>query len=263
MECRDNVCARRILGTQAIASAEYFHALELRALQCSHDIEVQRLTEGTRLLGTVEYGNVLYRIRNRVYQRARYKRTVQAYLDNADLLALAHQVVDRLVDRLADRTHSDDDALSIRCAIVIEQLVVRADLGIDLVHVLSHDRRQLVIELVACLACLEEDVRILCGTHLARMVRIQCIGTELIDRVHIDHFLQILIIPSLDLLDLVGSTETVKEVDERYPALDRSHMSNRSQIHDFLYGRLAEHSHTGLTAGIHIGVVAKDIQRMG
>ena len=46
------------------------------------------------------------------------------------------------------------------------------------------------------------------------------VSPECIDGIHISHILQILVIPGLDLLDLVGGTETVEEVDERNLALD-------------------------------------------
>ena len=59
------------------------------------------------------------------------------------------------------------------------------------------------------------------------MVRVQSMCAELIDGIQISHFLQILIIPCLDLLDLVGGTETVEEVDERNFALDGCKVSNR------------------------------------
>ena len=75
------------------------------------------------------------------------------------------------------------------------------------------------------------------------MVRIQAlISPNALNGIHISHFLQILVIPCLDLLDLVGSTETVEEVDERNTSLDCRKMCNRSQVHYFLYAGLTEHS---------------------
>ena len=67
---------------------------------------------------------------------------------------------------------------------------------------------------VAGLSCLEEDIRVLSGTSLAGMVRVQSMFTECINSIHIYHVLQILVIPGLDLLDLVRCTESIEEVDE-------------------------------------------------
>ena len=148
--------------------------------------------------------------------------------------------------------------LSIRSTVVVEQLIVSTDLGINLVHVLLDDCRKRVIIWVAGLPCLEEDVWVLGRSPLAWMVWIQCILTECINRVHVNHFLQVIVIPGLNLLDLMGGTETVKEVDERNFALDGCHMRNNGQVHDFLDTGLTQHGASGLTACVNIGVVTEN-----
>ena len=62
--------------------------------------------------------------------------TVQADLDDTDLLALGVQVIDDFVSNVADRAHSDHNTVSIGCAVVVEQIVVGAQLLVDLGHVL-------------------------------------------------------------------------------------------------------------------------------
>ena len=94
------------------------------------------------------------------------------------------------------------------------------------------------------------------------MLRIQGIAAERVDSVHIHHILQILIIPGLDLLNLMGGTESVEEVDERNLSLDGCAVCNRGQVHNLLYAGLAEHRCSGLTAGVHIGVISEDGQRV-
>ena len=110
---------------------------------------------------------------------------------------------------------------------------------------------------------LEEDIAVFVGTAHNRLLRIQSTLTECLNSIHIAHFLEILIIPDRDLLNLVRGTETVKEVDERNAALDRSEMCNSSQVHDLLRVGLCEHCETGLTAGINVGVVTEDVQCVG
>ena len=80
------------------------------------------------------------------------------------------------------------------------------------------------------------------------------------DCVHVDHFLQVVVVPNGDLLDLMGGTETVEEVDEGDTALDGGQVGNGAQVHDLLGVGLAEHGKTGLTAGVHVGVIAEDVQ---
>ena len=61
------------------------------------------------------------------------------------------QVIDRLLDRITYRTHSDDNLLSVLSSVVVEQLVVGADLCIYLVHVLLNDSRHRIVVRVALL----------------------------------------------------------------------------------------------------------------
>jgi len=75
---------------------------------------------------------------------------------------------------------------------------------------------------------LEENISVLVGTTHSRMLRIQCMCTELCNCIHVAHLFEICIIPLLDLLDLMGSTESVEEVDERNLTLDCSKMSYRA-----------------------------------
>ena len=90
------------------------------------------------------------------------------------------------------------------------------------------------------------------------MVRVQCMFTECIDCIHICHIFQIFVIPCFNLLDLVRCTETIEEVDERDTSFDCCQMSNRSQVHNFLYTGFAEHCTSSLTTGIDIGMITED-----
>ena len=90
------------------------------------------------------------------------------------------------------------------------------------------------------------------------MVGIQSACAELVHCVHINHLFQIVVIPGLDLLDLVGSSEAVEEVDERNLALESCHMGNNRQVHNFLNAGLTQHRAAGLTACVNVGVVAEN-----
>ena len=110
---------------------------------------------------------------------------------------------------------------------------------------------------------LEENVAVLVGAAHLGMLGVQCLGTELLNGFHVAHFLQILVVPLLDLLDLVGGTETVKEVDEGNAALDGRQVCHGGQVHNFLGVGLAQHGETGLTGGVNVAVVTEDVQGLG
>ena len=88
--------------------------------------------------------------------------------------------------------------LCVFCSVVVEQFVVCSDLCIYFVHVILNDSRKSIVVRVTCLSCLEEDIRVLSGTSLAWVVRVQCVCAELIDRIHIYQIFQIFVIPCLN-----------------------------------------------------------------
>ena len=61
----------------------------------------------------------------------------------------------------------------------------------------------------------------------------------------------------------MGGTETVKEVDKGNAALEGGQMCNSTQVHNFLLVGLTQHGETGLTAGVYVGVVTENVQRVG
>ena len=172
-------------------------------------------------------------------------------------------VIDDLLGDVADGAHGNDDPLSVGSTIVVEELIVGAQLGVDLVHVLLHHGGQSVVVGVAGLAMLEEDVAVFVGAAHVGMLGIERMLAEGVHGVHVAHFLEIVIIPGSDLLDLVRGPEAVEEVDEGNAALDGSQMRHGGEVHDLLRIILAEHGKAGLTAGHDVGVIAEDVQRVG
>ena len=172
------------------------------------------------------------------------------------------QVVDDFLRHVADGAHRDDDAVGVGCAVVVEELVIGAELCVDLRHVLLHDLGDRFVVLVGGLTVLEEDIAVLVAAAHGRVLGIQGSGTEGRDCVHIRHVLQILVIPHLDLLQLMRGTEAVEEVQERHSALDGRKVCHRAEVHDLLHVRLGQHRKAGLTAGHHVAVVAENVQRV-
>ena len=88
-------------------------------------------------------------------------------------------------------------------------------------------------------------------------------AAELGHGVHVAHILQVVIVPDGDLLDLVGGTEAVEEVDEGDFAAEGGQVGHRAQVHDLLHIALAQHGEAGLAAGHNVGVISEDVQGLG
>ena len=259
----DDIAGLGILGAQAVAAGVHGAGGKLGAVDGGQHVQIQGLADGAGLLGAVQDRDLLHGLGQHVQQVLGHEGTVQVDLHQAHLLAGGVEVVDDFLDGLAGGTHGDDDLIGIGSAIVVEGLIVGADLLVDLVHVVNNNLGHGVVILVASLAGLEEDIAVLSLAAEHRMLGVQGAAAELIDSVPIQQVAQILVIPNLDLLDLVRGAEAVEEMEEGYTALDRGEMGYSAQIHDLLRGVGAQHRIAGLTAGVHVRVVAEDVQGMG
>ena len=254
---------RRVLAAEAVTAARDVDVGLAGLVEGGHDVLVQRLANGARLLRAVHDGDLLDRLGQDVDEVLDGERAVQTDLDQADLLAVGVEVVDDLLENVAERAHADDHAVGVGGAVVVEQAVISAELGIDLVHVLLDNGGQLVVGRVAGLAVLEEDVAVLVGTTGVRVLGVQGVVTEGLDGVHVEHILEVVEVPHGDLLDLVGGAEAVEEVQERHATLDGGQVGHRREVHDLLDVALGEHGEAGLAAGHDVGVVAEDVERVG
>ena len=145
---------------------------------------------------------------------------------------------------------------------VVEQLVVSASQFVNFVHVVFYNVRNVQIEFVGCFTMLEVNVRVFCSTTSYRSIWIQCIFTECINSIHINHWFQIFIVPDFDFLNFVGCTETVKEVDEWYTSFNSCQVSYSGQVHYFLYRGFSKHSAASCTSSHYVLVVTEDSQSM-
>ena len=247
---KDSECGRRwrIFRTKTITATDNGEIAFSGFIQCGNDVLIQRLTNRTRLLCTIHDGNLLDRLRENVNKMLHREWTIQANLHKTDLLAMCIEVVDNLFQGIAERTHADDDAIGIRCTVVVKEAIIRAKLCVDFIHIAFNDCRKLIIHRVACLTVLEEDVAVLVGTARMRMLRIQRVVTECLDGIHIAHLREVIIIPNGNLLNLMRGTEAVKEVEERNLALNGGQMGHRSKIHNLLDIAFCKHCKARLAA---------------
>ncbi len=249
-----------LLAGQAVAAADDHDVL---AGQSGLDVGVERFAEGAGLFQAVENGNFLHGGRDRFDQGFDGERTVKTDFDQAEFSAFGVQEVDGFFDGFAAGAHGDDDLVRIRGADVIEQVQLAAGLGGDDIHVFLHDAGDGVIQQVGGFAALEVDVGVLGGHLGVGGFRTESAVTETFDMLHIDHFFHFAVVEDFNLLDFVGSTESVEVAEERDVTFERGEVGDKRQVVGFLNRRCGSHGETGAAAGHHIGVVAEDRQRLG
>ncbi len=252
---------RRVLGGEAVAAAD--HGEVRPAAERGADVEVERVAGGAHLLGAVEDRDGSDSRRQSRDKPLHIERPVEVDLNEADLLAARVQVIDGLLDAARDGAHRDDDSLGVRGTVIVENVVVAAGDLIYFLHVTFHDVRKGLVIAVVGLADLEENVRILDRRVDHRVLRVERVRAELRERLPVDELLQVLVVHALDLVDLMGSPESVKEMKERHHAPDRGEVGDARQVHDLLDIPAREQGKAGRAAVVDIGVVAENREGMG
>ena len=192
----------------------------------------------------------------------RTERPVQVHLHETGLGPAAVKLVHGLAHRAGNTSHGHHHIRGIRRAIVVEEFVVASGDGVDLSEILLHDAREGVVIRIAGLAVLEECVWVLDGAAHQRMLRIERAGAEGSERVAVQQRAQALGIDLLDSRDLMRGAESVKEMHERRPALERRQMRHGSEVHDLLDAAGAQHGESGIAAAHHVGMVAENAHGM-
>ena len=252
-----------LLAAETVAAAHDHQVVLAGFAERGADVGVQGLAQGAGLLGAVHDGQLLAGGGDGFEELVRHEGPIQADLDEAQLLALAVQVVDGLLGHVGAAAHDDHDPVRVRRAHVVEQVVGTAGEGADLRHVILHDGGNGVIVLVGRFTILEVDIGVLRRAAQVRMLGVQGPLTELLHRVVIEELAHVLIVDGLDLLDLVGGTEAVEEVDEGHGRLDGGQMGDESQVHDLLDGGGGDHGKAGLPAGHDVALIAENGQGVG
>jgi len=86
----------------------------------------------------------------------------------------------------------------------------------------------------SCFATLKVDVRILGRPTHDRPIRIQTASAMLADQVIVDHRAQVFFRHQFESVDLVRGAETVEEVDEWQPRLERCRVRDQRHVLGFL-----------------------------
>ena len=162
------------------------------------------------------------------------ERTEKTHLNKSAFSTFGIEVIDALLYRSGNRTHRDNDIFGVGGSVVVEEAVAASGEVADLIHILLNDGGKLIVEAVVRFANLEENISVLYRGAQTRMVGIQCLRPEGIDRITIEQFGKILIFDRLDLAHLVGGAESIEKVQKRDTSFDRRQMGDGGEIHDLL-----------------------------
>ena len=261
---------RHLLGRQAVAPADHsWRLLERRRVRVHRlgegrdDLQVERLTHRARLLGAIEHRDRPNGRRQRGDQLRGRERVEQPQAQQPDVVAGGVEGVDRLLNRSGGRPHHDDCSVGIGGAVVVDQAVVPAGAGLQLVHDLLDDARYGEVEGVARLPRLEEHVRVLSGAaHHGKLWR-HAPRPVLDDVVVADQCPEVVVVENGDLVDLVGGAEPVEEVKERHPRPQRRRVRHEREVVRLLHRARGKHGPPCGPGVHHIAVVPEDRQRMG
>ena len=141
-------------------------------------------------------------------------------INETDLFTLCGEVIYGLLGGFDGGAHEDDDPLRVGGTVIIEEMILPAGELADLGHIFLRSFGDGIHLLVAGLAALEEDVRVYGGTPGGGMLRVQGVGPEGPQSIHVHQRPEILIVQCFDLLDLMRGTEAVEEVQERHTAVN-------------------------------------------
>ncbi len=223
-----DLCRCEFLGGQAVASADDFRhvrhrefALAERFGQRGDYILIQRFAVRAGLLRAIQYRDGMNRLRQRREEVLGGEWAVEMDIDQADFLALCVQMLNGFKRGLCARAHENDNALRIRRAEVIKQLVSPAGGLRELLHDLFHDVRAGVVEGITGFAGLEKDVGILRRAADDRMIRAQRARAVLEDSLLVDYGADLVIAEQLDLVDFVRGPEAVEKVHKRNAGFER------------------------------------------
>ena len=256
---------RELLRGQAVAAADdpRHHlppTVAERLGQRRNRVEEERLADRARLLRPIEDGEVSHGRGQRLGERLRRKRTVEAHLGDADALAAGVQPGDRLAHRLPAGSHHHEDAFSLGMPRVVDDPIATAGALGEARHRLLDRVRNAGIEGIDRLARLEVDVRVLRGAADERPLRGERPAAMSLDEFLRHQCAQVVVGEQLDRVQLMRGSEPVEEVHERNPRPQRRGLRDQCKVVGLLHRGRGEQRETRLADGHHVGVVAEDRQ---
>ena len=146
------------------------------------------------------------------------------------------QIFDGLLRHFCARAHDDDNALGVRRADVIEQVILPPDDLGELVHRLLDDAGRGKIIGVDGFAALKVHVGVLRRAAHHRMIGRERASAVCAHEFVVNHDADIVFAQLLDLHQLVRGAKAVKEMQERHARFERGRVRDERQVHHFLHG---------------------------
>ena len=256
------VARRELLRAQTVASTDDAVGTGAVLGQRGDRVEVQRLTQCTRLLDPVEHGDALHGFGQRGHEGLRGERPEQPDGEHADLLTGCDQLVDGATDGIGARTHDHHDPFRVGRTVVLDQVVAAAGEGSELLELGGHDAGHGLVVRVRRFASLEEDVRILRGSPQHRRCRAHRPRPMSQHGIGVDEGEQVRVRQHPNPVHLVAGPEAVEKVQERHPRLERRRVRDRGHVVGLLDAVGRQDRPAGDAGGHHVGVIAEDAQRM-
>ena len=250
------------LRAETVSSAVNLNFLLAEFGKSGNDVEIKGFAERTGFFRSVENGDVLNGFGKSLNERFCGERSVKSDFENAYLVTFFVHFRYGFFDRFRAAAHDHDNVFRVGRAHVIEKMITSARKSGNFIHHLLNDCRNFVVIFVRGFSVLEVSIAVLSRTFLNRVIGVQRSLSEILDIFHIDEFLHILIVDSLDLGYFVARSETVEEVKERNFGFKRGKMRNQSKVHNFLNGVGSKHRESRLAASHNVGMVAENVKRM-
>lgn len=247
------------LAAETVTTAEHFF-LYACFVECGHDVEVERFALCARLFGSVHNRDNFCGCGDGFDECVLREGAIKSDFQKADFVSSCVEVVNGFFNGFRARTHDDDHAIRIGCAVVVDEVVFSSCERADFVHLRLNDCGDSVIVFVACFSVLEVDVGVLSRALLMRMLGVESACAELVHFLEIDERLDFVVFDDVDFVNFVRGAETVEEVEERNAGFDCGKIGHESEVHNFLHAVCSEHSKTGLTACHNVRVIAEDVE---
>ena len=221
------------------------------------DFLIEGFAHGAEFLCSVENGDDFRSLRNGCGEFLYAERAEHSHFENAEFFAFGIESLYGFLNCLGAAAHYDDDFFGIGRAFVLVGLVSSASELAELFHLFLDYVGALVVERIASLPGLEEDVGILGRAADKRPVGIERAGADIEHFVVINHFAHDFVGNHIVGIYLVRGSKSIEEVQERHAAVERSGVGNEREVVRFLDAIGAEHCEPCLAACHNVGLVAE------
>ena len=240
-----------VLGGQTVAASHHLDVGAASLVEGGAHVQIEGLAHRADFLAAVQNSDLLAGRWNGFREVLHREGTEQMDLHHAHLAAVSVEIIHSLLQGLGSGAHHHNDLFCVVGTVVVEQLVVPAGDGVDLVHVVLDGVGHAGTLDVGALLALKVDVGVDVVAPVGRMLGVERVAAELLHRLLVQQAAQIFVVQHLDPLHLMGGAEGVL-------GTDGGQMGNRTQIHGLLGRRRHEHAVTGGAAGHKVGVVAEN-----